>query len=531
MPIRANEVGPTPGLGFSGFYTTAANGGVSQLVDVTGGFLGGLHEGSKVWVESFRDSFTWYPLSTETADNVTVVTPTVVGAGAGRFIRDQIGSPTWAKQATWYVDPSNGLANDENSGLTNLLPLKTASEMTRRIGHGSKIDQVTTLYIQSSLSATDPLSIVYHFGTAGSLRVIGAATVVSGPSTFTGVTAINPATNTSLSVTDGALASFAPFVGYRLRITSGARANAVAWVAKDLGANSARTSSFATYSGTAPLATYNAGGAEVTPVIGDPYVIESLVQVPDLVLGYSSSQNATANPSDVYLWFENVAFTGVAGAGAGLGAKIIHAPYALTLWLGCDLRLVSVSNGYIYSVGCRHSSVAVQTGFANLWIQSGLIAGPTAVVVGMGVHAYFANNTLFQACKIWARRGGTAVCTSCGVFDANSYGVRVDGAGGLRLTTLYGSGNATVGLEVDAGAASCHYTGTVAQLTITGAGGDLQVGGAVPATGVRTYDDATGAWSAVKVATTWANVAAATPGGFGGHVVNPMNNAALVKEE
>jgi hypothetical protein len=90
---------------------------------------------------------------------------------------------------------------------------------------------------------------------------------------------------------------------------------------------------------------------------------------------------------------------------------------------------------------------------------------------------------------------------------------------------LWGDGNAEYGIDVRAAGTLAH-DGTISNMTITGALGDTSIGGP----SVRPFDNTAGAYLATKT-TSWANLAAAQPGGFGGQVVNPVNGAAFVEND
>ncbi len=72
-------------------------------------------------------------------------------------------SPRYTQQTTWYIDPQNssGLANDNNSGLTNLLPLLTLKEYHRRVGNTVLVDAGVAyrIHMLSNGNEDDPLDL------------------------------------------------------------------------------------------------------------------------------------------------------------------------------------------------------------------------------------------------------------------------------------------------------------------------------------------------------------------------------------
>jgi hypothetical protein len=228
------------GSGFAGYFNTASAGalGSGRLLDVTLAFLGSLANETKVWVRSVRDSWTWYATRADASDGITVVNPTSNGGNPGRFIRDNVPSPTWAKQATWFIDPVNG--NDENVGATAGAgnALKTDAERQRRWGVNAVLRQGTTVTYVSDLADTDPTNYDASLGPGGSLTIQGTMTVVKS-STLDVVTSMNRGTQTPWSATS-TVAFDGTEVGKFIRITGGANVGAIWGVVKNNGGGSLR---------------------------------------------------------------------------------------------------------------------------------------------------------------------------------------------------------------------------------------------------------------------------------------------------
>jgi hypothetical protein len=190
-----------------------------------------------------------------------------------------LGAAFGLTQATWFVDPVNG--NDANNGATAATALKTDARRQVLWGGTTQaliLQPVTVTYL-SALPATD---IVNYNVTIGSVGGVSGKLFITSPmnqqvgagtGAFTAVQAINRAGNLVSNVTDGARAWTR---GQRIRIMSGARVGAVAWITKDLGAGVAETTAFFTY----PAGGTNAFPTAVTPQVGDPYVTETLNTIP-----------------------------------------------------------------------------------------------------------------------------------------------------------------------------------------------------------------------------------------------------------
>ncbi len=111
-------------------HHTEAGGGL-DTIDVSGLDVA---EEWVYWVESVGAPFR-LDRSPEaaglTVDNITI--EAVLGEANSRWVRLQWQNPTWQAQTVWYIDPTGGNGNDENTGLTSLLPLATTAEYRRRV--------------------------------------------------------------------------------------------------------------------------------------------------------------------------------------------------------------------------------------------------------------------------------------------------------------------------------------------------------------------------------------------------------------
>lgn len=183
----------------------------------------------------------------------------------------------WLRQPTWVINPSTG--DDEATGVDAGHPIRSHAELARRWSMQAgpaKLDQATTVTYTGALLGSDIVSFNVGFGEAGGLNVFGTPTSPASGA-FTGVTAINRGTQTFQAVTDsGLVGGFTPYVGtHMLRIVGGPRAGSTAWVAKDLGGGSARTSRWVKYS----LTTLAPTSAGMAPQVGDAYQVLLPTQV------------------------------------------------------------------------------------------------------------------------------------------------------------------------------------------------------------------------------------------------------------
>ena len=227
-------------------------------------------DGSGKFVRTLLDTFHLDKTSTATVDGITVV---ATMSGTGRWVRDLQPNATWGSQGTFYVDPVTG--SDENTGLTNLVPLATFAEARRRLEPiGVLVD--TTIYIMSDLAVDDPVGI----------NCSGEVLTIEGISTtlYSGTVAAytkNPSTNTPGTLSDAAW-TVATYLHKHIRFTSGAADDMGAWIleADYGGAGNARLSAVIEqvygYPGTA------------APGVGDTFVVEDFPTVTmDGLVAYS----------------------------------------------------------------------------------------------------------------------------------------------------------------------------------------------------------------------------------------------------
>jgi hypothetical protein len=498
---------------------TATNAaGVSAISDTN------LPDGEIVYAQTFRDYFSLYKSGTDTVNGTTVLATL---SGTGRWRRLGIRHPSWALQAAWYIDPVSG--NDENGGGSGVA-LKTLAELDLRIGARSYVNQKTDLFLMSATPASDPLRITSSFGPLGWLRVKGSKTTLASGTITTYTAPVRTSPGTPTQITDTAQASWGTYVNKRLRITSGARAGATSWVAKNAGSNTIYTPGWMTWS-TASYIVGSAPGVQVTPVAGDPYVVEDLTQLGAIVFDYAVAQNPPlGNSAACAVSFEDVIMPQTTGSWFPMGVS--GPPVASTYLFGCDFRDASGLQGYDATVASNIAFVSCRAAVGGNSVSTEYRAClfPPTTISAAGAFWTLYNDCLLQGGRLRVRRYSLVATSTNGlcVMDSASHGVTVEQCGQLRLGgPLYGSNNALAGLQVNTGALANYASSTSFRPTITGTSGDLQLGSVAPATGVRVFDDTTGAWGASKVATSWANLAAARPGGFGDHVTDPVTGASF----
>jgi hypothetical protein len=187
----------------------------------------------------------------------------------------------WAV-ADWYIDGVVG--NDINNGIAAATPLKTGAELLRRLGPYAIWGQSVTVHVLAN-GMIDGLVLNGLMEVVGThVDVVGTPTVLA-TDTIGSYAAINHATPTATQITGTAVIDWTPYRWARVRITSGARADAVCWIAKaspgGVGVATARVSAFVSLDIASNSTSYK---TSITPLPGDPFAIERLPSVPSISL-------------------------------------------------------------------------------------------------------------------------------------------------------------------------------------------------------------------------------------------------------
>lgn len=440
--------------------------------------------------------------------------------------------------AAWYVDAVNG--SDTNSGQSASAAFKTLAKLNATLSNQT-IYQDTAIYLLSDFPVSDPLDLnnVTLAAPTNDIFVIGTKTTVR-TGTCTAFTDVSRSTNDETRLTDSGVTDWTPDLGVstgrRVRnTTAGPNLNQIVWVAANVGAGVCSTS--ASYT----VANFpNPGSTVVKGVFspGDTYVVETLSKLAirnmnvraDLYPSNSGNIHVqdchllTAAPSPyLFLSLGNngnayMHFNGCYFAGFAQGHPDAHQNYMAQ----CCAKNGAVNFGGIFDIWAGLYGPALTNGACISTVFGGLLRLDLDVTCWGGPIRQFE---------------GSIICGQAGVFNSPTSGVML-GAGspsvnqaGQRFTqrpvqvgttAMYGKGNGGVGIEVGPG--SSYYWRTT-RPTITGTAGDFKLtsGGRE-----RAFDEALGSYTAV-IAATWANLDAATPGGFGGSAHDMTEDAHLVK--
>lgn len=202
------------------------------------------NNGTRVFVNTLKDIFILDKGATQGTNGSTILSTL---SGVGRWFREIIKNPAWGWQPNWYVDASIG--NDENDGYTSLTPVKSLSEVGRRLGRGGQ-SYAYNVYMLTDQDPNDvpifdfQLKDGYSSGAISPrtrLLINGARTTLTS-GTISATNDWLPSANRSTEITATGI-TWANYIGKYIYITGGTATNVGAGchIMKDLGANAIRT--------------------------------------------------------------------------------------------------------------------------------------------------------------------------------------------------------------------------------------------------------------------------------------------------
>jgi hypothetical protein len=438
------------------------------------------------------------------------------------------------QQRTWYIDPLTG--NDGNNGITSTTALKTDAERQRRMGFLPVWSNGTYhLFYLNDLPASDPF-VLQGFRMANAFIFVHGNSVAGNGKTslFTGTLdglVVRNRTSTpqhSWELTCNALATTwldAGLVSARLRLTSGSNAGATSWPMLDLGAKAAKCCNFITKLGDAPNTSLPI--AEITPAIGDSFVVEELTQMANGVVNLTSFENGSFNTSgQIGVCFESLNLGTVNWQNRSKDRVAYYG--CVTRCEGANKGNQTVTCDAVFFISCKCTGAsqflvpsrgiyAFYGGYANI-----------LMTFDSGAIAEFNRDFMVQGNRITAVGVGAQISANgLAVFGSSGPAIRFDGVFRMVvLGPLWGDGNVGVGLAVGSNEIHLASGFSLANLTMTGADGDFSLGGL---TNVRAFDDTLPGWTSPR-STTWANLALAVAGGgFGGQVMHQPSGGRIVQ--
>lgn len=338
----------------------------------------------------------------------------------------------YSTQDEWYIDPSAG--NDSATGAIGE-PLKTFREFARRMN--GVLKQRTHVIIMGNLPSTDPLALslrvewdkILSPSQPPELDIEGTTSSPAFSSTVTSAANAVPSSNSSPTLTDTSVANFTTHVGKIVRVTSGASNGASAWVALNLGSNTARVSEWISPTGFL-------GGVATAPSGGDTYSIYDQITVdsnPDISLFGGSGAINGSLPTVI---IQNIKFN---------SSVVLNG--SNTLFHECYFPGVSTksSSTYIFSsshikgnsVGTSVADTLINFIFKGCLFTANFFGGTLSPVGQVSLY-----NSLFQASSISAIQA-TYTITSTGFFDVPAAAIGISRFSTVVLNDVYGSSNST----------------------------------------------------------------------------------------
>ena len=435
--------------------------------------LTGPTNGMLVWHYGVRDFFVFDSAATGSDDGITTLIPS--DSTAGRWVRLEMPSAHWRRQAQWYVDSVSG--NDENLG-TLVSPIRSWAELLRRVGFTAFLPQTTTINLPNGLAVGDVIRGKWEV--EGAVFIVGAVATQVTTGSLTGVTPSDNATENWLYDDTGGI-DFTAQEGLRMRITSGARLDAVANVGKAMSATQARGASFVS----PPPLTFpvNPGGTPVSAQSGDPYAIEQLVEVDAVQLTVTHVSQPTFTTTSLFVIDLFV-------KDSGGKPHINRAEDSNTAFFGCkigdgssDLEFLGQYNitacyllgGGFGTISFKYAGLSQLNGcsfkgFVSVGVGAQLVVDDSHVESGN----FNASDTAVLTLKRVGVHDSSLVLAASGLSTLSGGRIRC-------LNNVWGSGHDQYGIDVEAGTSVLYSTAN--KPTITGTLGDTRVGGAVTAYG------------------------------------------------
>ncbi len=523
-------------------FTGVNNGSARLLKAISAAELAGLKEGNIVYVMSVRDYWKWLPNSTIADDGalVTYCKPTVVGVGNGVFERLFICSPDWTFQTTWVFDElnSSGVASNEHDGSTAITPLLNPGEFNNRHNQDTFWKSSTAYHIRFLSAPTVGVIINGFCGTNTVWYVHGTMNDREGvsPPLYTGTVAasdtFSAATNVPWAITSNGLAvDWTGLIDKRLRRTSGASINAIAWVTLQDAVTPKKARTTESYIAPAsfnvapfvPPATTQAA-AFVNGV--DTFVIEDLRVIPRLEINLHAPPNASITATKVVL--DSVSVTsiilsehcGIYLDGSQVGTNFRRG--ALTTFHNCKITVLN-DDGLKFIIGGYSTTAAGLLLVNNVANSNCSITGWT--IQGNSRALFFAGAGSQNSPDTW-RIG------QIGIYDTTGTQLYCIGQGVRFPSTflLYGTGNTGAFINVMQNTIPIIQAGIFTAPTVPIVTTSLnQITFVATRTVAPAFDQATGIFTVPRTLS-FANIAATVlAGGFDYTFVDPVTGAGFTK--
>ena len=410
-------------------------------------------DGTVVWVDKLHRLFAKDPTASALSPGQVVASSTPgVWRSLGAAFNPKAGY--WAARTDWHIDAVAGTVEGVGSAAD---PISSWAELMARI-NGQQLPPGVTISLHSDLAEyidaraliPDPTSGVVITGQPAAVDLVPGATVA----TYTGESLVAPGEAPRL--TSAAIADWTPWVGFRLRFTSGPAAGAYSSVAAvnpgGAGLNVARIP--------APVLANYANPTYPVPVAGNSFVLEQL----PTVLGYHPPRS-NGGVQDVTL--SDVAFPAPVSPGKNriTGGNVVL--------FGCILDRCLIACNEARLQGCRVGALSGSN--SNLNNGNYFYNGCTLYFTLIDSWRSDCDHVVFQK-GVFMYDGSHTVHHS-GAFDSSASGLIV--AAGSRVNffgRFYGYGNASYGVDMPNGVTGANYD---SKPLVTGTLGDNRIAGVV----------------------------------------------------
>lgn len=434
------------------------------------------NEGSQIYLATVRATFI---LTASTQSALSLVRVAALNKAGFQWIREDLATGRWASQFAWTINGTTG--NDENVGDAGN-PLKTWAELGRRLNGNVYIGsaQNVTVTVAASTPADDVprLNIVCKqdesLGTIAAFWIIGTPTTLYSGSITGGVSNITLAsfpTTSDQEFADTAIpVSFTAsgLVGKLWKRTGGTRQ--YAWIAKDLGAKTARCS--------IPLNTRDTvgtfGGTTITAMANTQTY--DVVDLPTI----AAPQLVNADPNTV------IVVQTCRVIGDSLGNQTGCAPN--TQFRLCSIASLGLNNGQLLSNCYIESAAAVYVDAAGaaVTLTGGAINGTGATAFGIINYASVLGGAtvpiVFQGAVLSVLHRGNFEVLQALFYDTTTAMISLQGMSRVNLAAQGGSGNSGKICVVNAGGDLALVTTPTVTPASTSDANPFQVGGTSYAT-------------------------------------------------
>lgn len=475
-------------------------------------------DGTHLYVRTLRDSFVYRAGSTETVDNISIA---AAFGGTGRWERLLEYHPSWARQDTWYIDPTVG-ADENDASISS--PIASFAEVIRRLGvryhcrnysaQPFTTGRSQTFWVLGDLS-NEAVAWDLSSDRNVTIRIKGVLSSALFTGTISAKTAYAQATDTPAAVTS----TWTPATEIGRVVKSG---TSYAWVAKDNGGGSARLSPWCTETNE----TFNLAALATEPVVGATITTHNTLSK----IGYLNLRIAGGNGSRGVI-IEDVLVVTYLSLAANGGQHIFNR----CSFTPSTTRYVGAAFGFnnCYLPINLSAAYGNETAAQNFY-SAGLVRGTQTS--SSGAHKSqmaLTSGILFQGCGVSLNGMSLRVSNLGALFmDCATDVITLTANSDVRTTApIGGTGNTLYGVRLQC---SQMLVDSGVTNTLAGTSGQIALGRAtgVPATQTTAwaFDDTTGAkvTAGGKRAVTYANLAlAVASGGFGGVIESEATGSGV----